>query len=96
LSKRNILCDLQNESTTKQYFPPFKGAPMLVDDYTYFTHYTYTSECALLAYNFTELLREIGVFEYFTPIKDRRTIAVINYCQSDLSIVIRRHEHRND
>lgn len=54
------------------------GAPgeVPMNNYTFFVRYTYSNECALLAYNFHELVTRLGIFEQFTYRHDHRLISV--------------------
>jgi len=57
--------------------PDAKGdtsTPM--SNYAFFVKYTYTNECALLAYNFHELVTKLGIFEQFAYRHDHRLISV--------------------
>jgi len=46
------------------------------ETYAFFAKYTYSSECALLAYNFHTITNQLGVFEFFTYPYDNRLISV--------------------
>jgi len=45
-------------------------------NYAFFVKYTYSNECALLAYNFHELVTKLGIFEQFAYRHDHRLISV--------------------
>eukprot|EP00913_Durusdinium_trenchii_P032695 g30604.t1 len=47
-----------------------------MSNYAFFVKYTYSNECALLAYNFHELVSKLGVFEVFAYRHDHRLISV--------------------
>jgi hypothetical protein len=47
-----------------------------MNNYAFFVKYTYSNECALLAYNFHEMVTQLGLFEYFTYRHDHRLISV--------------------
>jgi len=49
-------------------------APM--SNYAFFVKYTYSNECALLAYNFNELVTKLGIFDLFAYRHDHRLISV--------------------
>ena len=51
-------------------------APMPMSNYAFFVKYTYSNECALLAYNFHELVTKLGIFEQFAYRHDHRLISV--------------------
>mmetsp|Transcript_62607 Transcript_62607/g.135927 ORF Transcript_62607/g.135927 Transcript_62607/m.135927 type:complete len:253 (-) Transcript_62607:145-903(-) len=55
---------------------PKAGAPMPMSNYAFFVKYTYSNECALLAYNFHELVSKLGTFEQFVYRHDHRLISV--------------------
>eukprot|EP00927_Polykrikos_kofoidii_P066522 TRINITY_DN62101_c0_g1_i1.p1 TRINITY_DN62101_c0_g1~~TRINITY_DN62101_c0_g1_i1.p1 ORF type:complete len:300 (-),score=49.80 TRINITY_DN62101_c0_g1_i1:248-1147(-) len=54
--------------------PPAAGVPM--SNYSFFVRYTYSKECALLAYNFHKLVTRLGIFEQFAYRHDHRLISV--------------------
>lgn len=56
--------------------PSTGGAPVPMNNYAFFVKYTYSNECALLAYNFHEMVTQLGLFEYFTYRHDHRLISV--------------------
>lgn len=47
-----------------------------MSNYAFFVKYTYSNECALLAYNFHELVTRMGVFKQFAYRHDHRLISV--------------------
>jgi len=47
-----------------------------MSNYAFFVKYTYSNECALLAYNFHELVTKLGIFEQFAYRHDHRLISV--------------------
>jgi hypothetical protein len=47
-----------------------------MSNYAFFVKYTYSNECALLAYNFHELVSKLGIFEQFAYRHDHRLISV--------------------
>uniref|UniRef100_A0A7S1A2F6 Uncharacterized protein n=1 Tax=Noctiluca scintillans TaxID=2966 RepID=A0A7S1A2F6_NOCSC len=47
-----------------------------MSNYAFFVKYTYSNECALLAYNFHELVTQLGILELFTYRHDPRLISV--------------------
>jgi hypothetical protein len=47
-----------------------------MSNYAFFVKYTYSNECALLAYNFHELVTKLRIFEHFTYRHDQRLISV--------------------
>jgi len=49
---------------------------MPMSNYAFFVKYTYSNECALLAYNFHELVTKLGIFEQFAYRHDHRLISV--------------------
>ncbi|CAE7224227.1 unnamed protein product [Symbiodinium sp. CCMP2592] len=51
-------------------------AEVPMSNYAFFVKYTYSNECALLAYNFHELVSKIGIFEIFAYRHDHRLISV--------------------
>jgi len=53
---------------------PSAGVPM--SNYAFFVRYTYSNECALLAYNFHKLVKKLGIFERFVYRHDHRLISV--------------------
>lgn len=53
---------------------PAGEVPM--SNYAFFVKYTYSNECALLAYNFHELVTKLGIFEQFAYRHDHRLISV--------------------
>jgi len=55
---------------------PTGGATVPMGNYDFFVKYTYSNECALLAYNFNEMVTQLGLFEYFTYRHDHRLISV--------------------
>jgi len=55
---------------------PSSGVPVPMNNYAFFVKYTYSNECALLAYNFHEMVTQLGLFEYFTYRHDHRLISV--------------------
>lgn len=55
---------------------PSGGALVPMNNYAFFVKYTYSNECALLAYNFHEMVTQLGLFEYFTYRHDHRLISV--------------------
>mmetsp|Transcript_120204 Transcript_120204/g.347376 ORF Transcript_120204/g.347376 Transcript_120204/m.347376 type:complete len:269 (+) Transcript_120204:161-967(+) len=50
--------------------------PERMSNYAFFVKYTYSNECALLAYNFHELVTKLGIFEQFAYRHDHRLISV--------------------
>lgn len=52
------------------------GGAVPMNNYAFFVKYTYSNECALLAYNFHEMVTSLGLFEYFTYRHDHRLISV--------------------
>lgn len=56
--------------------PSSGGASVPMPNYAFFVKYTYSNECALLAFNFHEMVSQLGVFEYFTYRHDHRLISV--------------------
>jgi len=64
---------------TRQVAAPGPGSrdvPVPMSNYAFFVKYTYSNECALLAYNFHELVTKLGVFEIFSYRHDHRLISV--------------------
>ncbi|CAE7405851.1 unnamed protein product [Symbiodinium natans] len=51
-------------------------AEVPMSNYAFFVKYTYSNECALLAYNFHELVSKLGIFESFAYRHDHRLISV--------------------
>lgn len=51
-------------------------AAVPMSNYAFFVKYTYSNECALLAYNFHELVSKLGIFEHFAYKHDYRLISV--------------------
>mmetsp|Transcript_66493 Transcript_66493/g.155938 ORF Transcript_66493/g.155938 Transcript_66493/m.155938 type:complete len:214 (+) Transcript_66493:60-701(+) len=51
-------------------------AEVPMSNYAFFVKYTYSNECALLAYNFHELVSKLGIFEIFAYRHDHRLISV--------------------
>lgn len=51
-------------------------ADVPMNNYAFFVKYTYSNECALLAYNFHELVLKLGTFELFPYKHDHRLISV--------------------
>lgn len=47
-----------------------------MSNYAFFVKYTYSNECALLAYNFHELVTKLGIFDIFAYRHDHRLISV--------------------
>lgn len=47
-----------------------------MSNYAFFVKYTYSNECALLSYNFHELVTKLRVFEQFAYRHDHRLISV--------------------
>mmetsp|Transcript_96645 Transcript_96645/g.181719 ORF Transcript_96645/g.181719 Transcript_96645/m.181719 type:complete len:293 (-) Transcript_96645:38-916(-) len=54
---------------------PMAG-PVPMNNYAFFVKYTYSNECALLAYNFHEIVTQLGIFDHFTYRHDHRLISV--------------------
>ncbi|CAD7926977.1 unnamed protein product [Amoebophrya sp. A25] len=52
---------------------PIKGE---LTSYAFFAKYTYTTECALLAYNFHEIVNQLGIFDFFSYKHDHRLVSV--------------------
>ncbi|CAD7955790.1 unnamed protein product [Amoebophrya sp. A120] len=52
------------------------GGKQELSSYAFFAKYTYTTECALLAYNFHEIVNQLGIFEFFTYKHDHRLVSV--------------------
>lgn len=46
------------------------------DTYSFFAKYTYSSECALLGYNFHTIISQLGIFEFVSYPHDYRLISV--------------------
>jgi len=59
----------------RQTSAPLAG-DMPMNNYAFFVKYTYSNECALLAYNFHELVTNLGIFEQFAYRHDHRLISV--------------------
>lgn len=55
---------------------PGNPAAVPISNYAFFVKYTYSNECALLAYNFHELVTKLGIFEHFAYKHDYRLISV--------------------
>lgn len=51
-------------------------ADLPMSNYAFFVKYTYSNECALLAYNFHELVLKLGTFDLFPYKHDHRLISV--------------------
>uniref|UniRef100_A0A0G4GDG0 Uncharacterized protein n=1 Tax=Chromera velia CCMP2878 TaxID=1169474 RepID=A0A0G4GDG0_9ALVE len=66
----------EKEKSVKSPAESSSAAGATVADYQFFIQYTYTPECALLAYNFTTALVDLGVFEHFDSLPDHRVMAV--------------------
>eukprot|EP00386_Alphamonas_edax_P002138 GDKI01006426.1.p1 GENE.GDKI01006426.1~~GDKI01006426.1.p1 ORF type:complete len:295 (-),score=107.21 GDKI01006426.1:156-1040(-) len=66
----------QPTTTTATPLSAAEDANRAVADYQFFLQYTYTPECALLAFNFTEALHSLGVFGHFDSMPDKRVVAV--------------------
>ena len=47
-----------------------------MSNYAFFVKYTYSNECALLAYNFHELVSKLQIFDIFAYRHDHRLISV--------------------
>jgi len=47
-----------------------------MNNYAFFVKYTYSNECALLAYNFHEIVTQLGIFDIFTYRHDHRLVSV--------------------
>lgn len=47
-----------------------------MSNYAFFVKYTYSNECALLAYNFHEMITRLGIFDKFAYRHDHRLIPV--------------------
>eukprot|EP00930_Biecheleria_cincta_P059859 TRINITY_DN45575_c0_g1_i1.p1 TRINITY_DN45575_c0_g1~~TRINITY_DN45575_c0_g1_i1.p1 ORF type:complete len:260 (+),score=34.69 TRINITY_DN45575_c0_g1_i1:74-853(+) len=56
--------------------PGSAEADMPMSNYAFFVKYTYSNECALLAYNFHELVLKLGTFDLFPYKHDHRLISV--------------------
>lgn len=56
--------------------PPSASGDAPMSNYAFFVKYTYSNECALLAYNFHELVTKLRVFETFQYRHDERLISV--------------------
>lgn len=56
--------------------PGVGDVPVPMSNYAFFVKYTYSNECALLAYNFHELVTKLGIFEQFAYRHDHRLISV--------------------
>ncbi|CEM05230.1 unnamed protein product [Vitrella brassicaformis CCMP3155] len=56
--------------------PPALVVSESMVNYQFFLQYTYTPECALLAYNFTASIEQLRVFAVFEPLPDIRHLAV--------------------
>mmetsp|Transcript_32488 Transcript_32488/g.74240 ORF Transcript_32488/g.74240 Transcript_32488/m.74240 type:complete len:217 (-) Transcript_32488:95-745(-) len=54
---------------------PSAGIPTM-SNYTFFVKYTYSNECALLAYNFHEIVMQLEILKHFTYRHDPRLISV--------------------
>eukprot|EP00427_Karlodinium_veneficum_P010496 CAMPEP_0169082254 /NCGR_PEP_ID=MMETSP1015-20121227/11447_1 /TAXON_ID=342587 /ORGANISM="Karlodinium micrum, Strain CCMP2283" /LENGTH=235 /DNA_ID=CAMNT_0009142099 /DNA_START=116 /DNA_END=824 /DNA_ORIENTATION=+ len=72
-SNSAVSTDLARRSTGDPTAGP-STVPM--NNYAFFVKYTYSNECALLAYNFHEMVTQLGLFEYFTYRHDHRLISV--------------------
>mmetsp|Transcript_34322 Transcript_34322/g.111697 ORF Transcript_34322/g.111697 Transcript_34322/m.111697 type:complete len:250 (-) Transcript_34322:35-784(-) len=55
---------------------PSPAGELPMSNYAFFVKYTYSNECALLAYNFHELVTHLGIFEQFAYRHDHRLISV--------------------
>jgi len=55
---------------------PSAGVPVPMSNYAFFVKYTYSNECALLAYNFHALVSKLGVYEQVPYRRDHRLISV--------------------
>lgn len=47
-----------------------------INNYAFFAKYTYSNECALLAYNFHEIVIKVGIFDHLAYRHDHRLISV--------------------
>lgn len=56
--------------------PGAADIPVPMPNYAFFAKYTYSNECALLAYNFHEIMNKQGVFECFSYKHDHRLVSV--------------------
>eukprot|EP00397_Hematodinium_sp_SG-2012_P025016 GEMP01026102.1.p1 GENE.GEMP01026102.1~~GEMP01026102.1.p1 ORF type:complete len:319 (+),score=47.10 GEMP01026102.1:291-1247(+) len=56
--------------------PAMSTAPSAYDTYSFFAKYTYSSECALLGYNFHTIVSQLGIFEFISYPHDYRLISV--------------------
>ena len=52
------------------------GCHQEMSNYAFFVKYTYSNECALLAYNFHELVSKLQIFDIFAYRHDHRLISV--------------------
>lgn len=52
------------------------GTGVPISNYAFFVRYTYSNECALLAYNFHKLVTKLGIFDQFVYRHDYRLISV--------------------
>eukprot|EP00928_Gymnodinium_smaydae_P044349 TRINITY_DN29586_c0_g1_i2.p1 TRINITY_DN29586_c0_g1~~TRINITY_DN29586_c0_g1_i2.p1 ORF type:complete len:285 (+),score=66.10 TRINITY_DN29586_c0_g1_i2:112-966(+) len=68
--------ETESSSTAVAASRDANGAGVPMNNYAFFVKYTYSNECALLAYNFHELVNKLGIFEQFTYRHDDRLISV--------------------
>mmetsp|Transcript_73819 Transcript_73819/g.228022 ORF Transcript_73819/g.228022 Transcript_73819/m.228022 type:complete len:261 (-) Transcript_73819:178-960(-) len=65
-----------NPAVTAEPGPGAGDVAVPMSNYAFFVKYTYSNECALLAYNFHELVTKLGIFEQFAYRHDHRLISV--------------------
>lgn len=76
MSQYNKINDGYSSPSTSRTEASSNASSKALVDYQFFIQYTYTAECALLAYNFTKALEEMGVFDHFNTLPDHRVVAV--------------------
>ncbi|CAE7295533.1 unnamed protein product [Symbiodinium necroappetens] len=74
MPKADPQVDAKRQASSSSSRPGEAEVPM--SNYAFFVKYTYSNECALLAYNFHELVSKLGIFEIFAYRHDHRLISV--------------------
>eukprot|EP00392_Amoebophrya_sp_AT5.2_P000489 g490.t1 len=67
---------VQGGAETAQSGTAAAGGKQELSSYAFFAKYTYTTECALLAYNFHDITNQLGIFEFFSYKHDHRLVSV--------------------
>mmetsp|Transcript_16026 Transcript_16026/g.37800 ORF Transcript_16026/g.37800 Transcript_16026/m.37800 type:complete len:272 (+) Transcript_16026:108-923(+) len=72
--RSNASSNANQEQVARSSDGPSAGPTM--SNYTFFVKYTYSNECALLAYNFHEMVMQLEILKHFTYRHDPRLISV--------------------